>query len=81
MSKRTVKLITPPVVAHEVDIAEAETVDATQLVPLVIGPPRVVTAGCKCEGRSFVVTRSRPRKGGGYERYCDGCGVVQEPTA
>lgn len=25
----------------------------------------------------FQVTRSRPIKGGGYERYCDGCGAVQ----
>lgn len=39
--------------------------------------PALLAGRCRCDGRSFVVTRSRAKAGGGYERYCDGCGVVQ----
>lgn len=73
-----------------VDSSEPETESTAAILDGIVdrfGPALEALAAapvgprCLCDGRSFVVTRSRAKKGGGFERYCDGCGVVQGEAA
>lgn len=86
MAKRPVKPtspVTPPALPPVVDDLPVVLSGDGAPLPEITEPPQEHTAPalppgrCRCDGRSFVITRSRAKAGGGYERYCDGCGVVQ----